>query len=163
MDANLDTLKREILEYLDSAAFAVFHGSSGGLENLPLVLWDTEHHPDYRAFLEVAQKSGIQLIILATREFETDDVDDLLGQLDDLDLTREELREFQARLRGLRIHEGQTCSIELAFDHQSRLYVYQVQPDWYHEFLGAEDEILSRLAGEDDEDEDDFGGYFSKN
>ncbi|MBZ5724677.1 MAG: hypothetical protein LAP87_06735 [Acidobacteriia bacterium] len=163
MDANLDTLKREILEYLDSAAFVVFHGSPGGLEGLPMVLWDTEQHPDYQAFLEVAQKSGIQIVILATREFEADDTGDLLAQLDDLDLTREEQREYQSRLRELRIYEGQTCFIELAFDYHSRLYVYQVQPDWYQEFLGTEDEILSRTAGEDDGDEDDFGGYFSKN
>ncbi len=77
MDLNLDTLKREILEYLDASGFAVFHGSPGGLEGLPMVLWDVEQHPDYQMFLEVAQKSGVKLILFATREFETAEVDEI--------------------------------------------------------------------------------------
>ena len=164
MDLNLDTLKREILDHLDSAGFAVFHSSPGGLEGLPLVLWDTEHHPDYLMFLEVAKKSGIKLVLFATREFETSDVDDLLAQLDDCDLSREEQREYEARLRELRIFEGVTCSLELAFDYHSRLYVYEVQPDWYDDFLGVEEEIVSRVSAGDDTDEgDSLPGYFSKN
>jgi hypothetical protein len=164
VDLNLDTLKQEVLEYLDSAGFAVFHGNPGGLEGPPVVLWDTEHHPDYRMFLEVARKAGIGLIVFSTREFEAADLDELLAQLDDCDLTREEHREYESRLRDLRIFEGVTCSMDLAFDHHSRLYVYEVQPDWYEEFLSVEDEIVSRMADEDDVDEgDSLGGYFSKN
>jgi hypothetical protein len=57
-----------------------------------------------------------------------------------------------------------TCSLELAFDYNSRLYVYEVQPDWYEEFLEVEDEIFSRVSDEDDlDDSDSLGGYFSKN
>ncbi|HEY2012744.1 MAG TPA: hypothetical protein VGH38_04545 [Bryobacteraceae bacterium] len=164
MDLNLDTLKREILDYLESADLAVFHSSPGGLEGLPMVLWDTEHHPDYQMFLEVARKSGIKLVLFATREFESNDIDELLVQLEDCDLTHEEQREYEARLRELRIFEGVTCSLELAFDYHSRLYVYEVQPDWYDEFLSVEDEIVSRISGENDLDEgDSLPGYFSKN
>ena len=36
-----------------------------------------------------------------------------------------------------------TCSLELAFNHDSRLYVYELQPDWYEEFLSIEDEIAA--------------------
>ena len=164
MDLNLDTLKQEVLEYLDSAGFAVFYGSPGGLEGPPAVLWDTEHYPDFRMFLEVAHKAGANLVVFATREFEAADLDDLLAQLDDCDLTREERRDYESRLRELRIFEGVTCSLDLAFDHDSRLYVYEVQPDWYEDFLGVEDEIVSRMADEEDLDEgDSLGGYFSKN
>ena len=164
MDLNLDTLKQEVLEYLDAAGFAVFHGSPGGLENPPVVLWDTEHHPDYRMFLEVARKAGINLVVFGTREFESADLDDLVAQLDDCELTREERRDYESRLRELRIFEGVTCSLDLAFDHHSRLYIFEVQPDWYEDFLGVEDEIVSRIADEEDADEgDSLGGYFSKN
>jgi hypothetical protein len=39
-----------------------------------------------------------------------------------------------------------------------------VQPDWYEDFLGVEDEIVSRMADEEDPDEgDSLHGYFSKN
>jgi hypothetical protein len=164
VDLNLDTLKHEVLEYLDSAGFAVFHGHPGGLEGPPVVLWDTGHHPDFRMFLEVARKAGINLVVFGTREFEAADIDDLLAQLEDCELTREERRDYESRLRELRIFEGVTCSLDLAFDHHSRLYVYEVQPDWYEDFLSVEDEIVSRMADEDDVDEgDSLGGYFSKN
>lgn len=164
MDLNLDTLKREILEYLDASGLAVFHGRPGGLEGQPLVLWDTERHPDYRMFLDVVRKSETRVIVFATREFQTADVDDLLAQLDDLEISREEQREYEVRLRELRAYDGVTCSIELAFDYHSRLYVYEMQPDWYDQFLSAEDEIMSLIADHEDMDDDEpLGGYFSKN
>jgi hypothetical protein len=163
VDLNLDTLKREILEYLDSKEFAVFRSSPGGLEGIPMVLWDAEKHPDYQMFLEVARKSGIKLIMFASREFDAEDLDDLVEQLEACGLTREEHRDYESRLRELRAYEGVTCSLELAFDHNSRLYVYEVQPDWYEEYLGVEEEIMTRLTeGETDQD-DSLGGYFSKN
>jgi hypothetical protein len=131
-----------------------------------MVLWDTERHPDYRMFLDVALKSETRVIVFASREFAAADTEDLLSQLDELDLTRDEKRDYEKRLRALRVHEGVTCSLELAFDHHSRLYVYEMQPDWYDEFLGVEDEIISLLSDSEDGDEDDdepLGGYFSKN
>src|ERR1700739_2130031 len=139
-------MKREILEYLETAGFAVFRSSPGGLEGLPMVLWDVEHFPDYQAFLDVGRKAGVSVVLFAAAEFETADLDELSEQLEDCDLTREERREYESRLRELKIFEGVTCSIELAFDHQSRLYVYEVQPDWYEEFLNLEEEINSRFA-----------------
>jgi len=55
------------------------------------------------------------------------------------------VRDYESRLREMRIFEGVTCSLDLAFDHHSRLYVFEVQPDWYEDFLGVEDEIVSRM------------------
>ena len=165
MDLNLDTLKREILEYLGSNGLAVFHGRPGALDSQGMVLWDTEGHPDYQHFLEVAVKCEIPLIIFATREFQPSDIDDLLSQLEDLEIERDEKRDYEKRLRALRAHEGVTCSIELAFDYHSRLYVYEMQPDWYDEFLSVEDEIMSLISDSEgmDDDDDTLGGYYSKN
>jgi hypothetical protein len=70
VDLNLETLKGEILNYLSASEFAVFHSFSGGLEELPVISWDTERFPDYRMFLEAAQKVGQKLILFASREFE---------------------------------------------------------------------------------------------
>src|SRR5271167_3868102 len=56
VDLNLDTLKLEIQEYLNSKEFAVFRSSPGSLEGNPMVMWDAEKHPDYQMFLDVAQK-----------------------------------------------------------------------------------------------------------
>jgi len=163
VDLNLDTLKQEILEYLGSSGFAVFHGVVGGLDGLPLVLWDTERHPDYQMFLEVAQKVGVKLVIFSSREFEGSEVDELIEHLDACELSRDEYREYESRLREIRAYEGVTCSLELSFDVNSRMHVYEVQPDWYEEFLGIEDEIVTRMTDEDIEEDDSLGGYFSKN
>ena len=163
MDLNLDTLKREILDYLESRNLAVFHSTPGTLEDPQMVLWDTEHYPDYRMFLDTAIKTGVKMILFATREFEAGDIDDLLEQIEDLEMDRERQRDYQARMRKLRIYEGVTCSLELAFNHNSSLYVYELQPDWYEEFLVAEDEIANAMAEDDLDEGDQLGGYFSKN
>ncbi len=162
MDLNLDTLKQEILEYLNSAGFAIFHSSPGALEGLPIVLWDTERFPDYQMFLDVARQAETKLVLFATREFESADLDELTAQMDELDLTRDEKRDYESRIREVRIFTGLTCRLELAFDYHSRLYVYELQPDWYDEFLGIEDEISARVD-DDDSMDDSLGGYFSKN
>jgi len=163
VDLNLDTLKREILESLEASGFAIFRGCPGGLEGIPLVLWDVEHHPDYQLFLDTARKTGARLVIFASREFESSDIDDLLEQLEECGLPREDQREYERRLKELRIFEGVTCSLELAFDCDSRLYVYEVQPDWYEEFLNLEEEITSQSGDDDLDSRDSLGGYFSKN
>jgi hypothetical protein len=164
VDLNLDTLKQEILDYLHASGFAVFHSAPGGLHGQPMVLWDTTRFPDYQMFLEVARQSGVKLILFAAQEFESSDVDELLAQLDDCELSRDEQREYESRLRDLRVFTGVTCSLEMAFDYESRLYVYEVQPDWYEEFQSIEDEIVSRVSDDDESMGDDsLGGYYSKN
>ena len=166
MDLNLDSLKSEILHYLEASEFAVFHSSPGSLDGQPLILWDAERHPDYRMFLDVARQTGCKLVCFGTREFQREEIDDLLQQIDESDFDRDEQRDLQKRLRRMRDYEGVTCTLEIAFGYDSRLYVYEMQPDWFTEFLDLEDEILSRFGMGEDEDVDDdgsLGGYFSKN
>jgi len=79
-------------------------------------------------------------------------------------LSREERRDLEARLRELRVHEGVTCALELAFDHHARMYVYEIRPDWYDEFLSIGDEIAVHLPADETEQGDDGSfGYFSNN
>jgi hypothetical protein len=163
LDLNLDTLKREILTYLEARDFAVFRSAPGTLDGTQMVLWDSENYPDYQMFLDAATKVGVKLILFATREFTSEDVTDLLEQLDEISLERDQQRNYQSRLRELRRYEGQTCSLELAFNHDSRLYVYELRPDWYEEYLTVEDEISASLAEEDLDEGEGLGGYFSKN
>ncbi len=164
MDLNLETLKREILAYLNASEFAVFHGNAGGLEDLPIVLWDVDRYPDYQMFLETARKAGAKLILFAADEFEAADLDELKDQLEDAAVSRDEEREFQSRLRELRAYEGAACSIELAFDVNSRFYVYELQTDWYNDFIGLEEEIAAHISENEMDDQDEsLGGYYSKN
>jgi hypothetical protein len=162
VDINLNTLKREIVEYLEASEFAVYRTAPGGLEGVPVVMWDAEQYPDYQMFLETARKAGARMVLFATRDFETADIDDALEQLEECEMTRDEQRQLSSRLRDMRVFEGVTCVIELAFDHEGRLYVYEVRPDWYDEFMTIEDEIATHLS-EEDLGDDSLGGYFSRN
>jgi hypothetical protein len=166
VDLNLETLKTEILDYLAVSEFAVFRSHAGGLDALPVITWDVERFPDYRMFLETAQKAGQHLILFASREFEESEVDEALEEMQEAELTRDEARGFEKRLREARRHAGVTCSLELAFDYNSHLYVYEVQPDWYEEFLETVDELSAMIpAGEDftDEGHEGLGGFYSNN
>src|SRR5215471_1910183 len=108
LDLNLDTLKREILSYLEARDFAVFRSAPGTLDGSQMVLWDAENYPDYQMFLDAATKVGVKLILFATREFTPEDTADLLEQIDEMNLDRDQQRDYQSRLRELRRYEGQT-------------------------------------------------------
>ena len=47
---------------------------------------------------------------------------------------------------------------------EKNIRVYDVQPDWYEDFLSIEDEIMSQFeSGDDVDDSDTLGGYYNKN
>jgi hypothetical protein len=163
VDLNLEKLKDDMGAYLAASEFAVFYSDPGGLKGMPLVLWDVERYPDWRMFLDVARKAGVKIVMFAAAEFDDADLDEMEEQLEEGEFTREEQREYQARIRKLRERKGATCSLELAFDFHSRLYVYDVQPDWYDEFCDLDEEIVARTADSDTEDDDSLGGFYSKN
>lgn len=164
MDLNLDTLKREILEYLESSGFVVFRSHPGALQGLPMVTWDTERYPDYQMFLEAARKIGCKMIVFSSRDFDETELDEALEQLDEGDFQAEDRVELERRVRAVRSYEGVTCALELAFDHHARMYVYELRPDWYEEFLGICDEIISHLPmQEEEEDDGSLGGFYSNN
>ena len=166
VDLNLETLKSEILEYLEQSDFAVFRSLAGGLEGLPVISWDAERCPDYRAFLDAARKSGEKLILFASRELAEDELDEAMEELLETEFTREERRELEGRLARAQRHIGATCAIELAFGHNSHLYVYEARPDWYEDFLDACEEINSVLPANDESQGtggDGLGGGFYSN
>ncbi len=166
MDLNLETLKNQILAYLESSDFAVFRSHAGGLEGLPVITWDTESCPDYRAFLDTARKVGAKLILFASRELAEEELDEALEELAETDFTREERRELEGRVAKAQKHIGATCELELAFGHDSHLYVYEARPDWYEDFLDACEEISSVLSIDEDENTGGDGlpgGFYSNN
>src|ERR1035437_530407 len=106
VDLNLETLKRQMVEYLEASEFAVFYSDPGGLKGLPLVLWDVDRYPDYQMFLDVARKAGVKIILFGAAEFDAADLDELAEQIEEGEFNREEQREYQARIRKLRVHKG---------------------------------------------------------
>lgn len=164
MKTNLDTLKSEILEHLESEDFTIFFGHSRVMDSEPLVFWDTERHSDYKLFVKTAKSAGAKLMVFHEREFHGDVIDNAIEQLQGSDLPTEDQRTIERRLKELRVYEGFTCSIELSFDYETHVYLFEVQTEWYEELTNLLDDLEFLDSGDDDEDgEDAISGYFSKN
>ncbi len=163
MHSNLDHLKRELLEALRGNDLAVFFGASQGFDEQPVTYWNSEREPDYHAFLGVAARLGVKLIVFSEREFRRSEIDDELDSLQDGDFTHEERRSLERRLRDLRVHEGRICALRLTFYYENRGYVFEARTEWFDDFLELSDEIASHLPDEEDEEEGSLGGYYSNN
>jgi hypothetical protein len=159
---NLDTLTTEIQQYLEESGLAVFHGHTRAMESTPSVYWDCEQYPDYKLFIRSAQTAGAKIMVLHQHRLGLEQLDDALEQLAECDCPREEQREYQRRLTALRIHEGQICSIELSFDHEGRIFLFDLRTDWYEDLSDILQEIELMGATADD-DNPLGGGYYSKN
>ena len=162
MKPNLDELKTEIEHYLEESGMSVFYGHTRSLDSLPVVYWDCVRHPDYKQFVQAARSAGVKLIVFHEHEFSSHQIDDALEQLTACDLPREEQLDFEHRLKSIRAYDGSVCSIELSFDQEARVYLFDLRTEWYEELLDIVDEIQA-LTSEPDEDETPLGGYFSRN
>lgn len=162
MKPNLDALKLEIEEYLATSEFAVFHGYSRMLDSLPLVHWDVDRYPQYQKFLEVARRADTKIVVYHQREFTPDHIDDALERLKEAEMPRDEKRGFERRLREMRVYEGFLCALELSFDHHGRVYLFDLQTEWYEELGDILDEI-DFATPDEAEDDSSLGGYYSNN
>ena len=167
MKLNLDSLKTEIATYLNEKGFVVFHGFSRSFDEAPEVEWDSVHYPDYMRFLDVAKQLGARLIVLHHREFSSAIIDRALDELPSSGFEYTEQRQFEQRLKEIAIYDGFTCLVELSFDHQGTIYIFELRTDWYNQLNSLLEEMDMATDiddGEEDEDtEGPLGGYYSKN
>jgi len=161
MKSNLDTIAEEIQQYLAAEHFVVFRGLSRAEDEAPMIFWDTERQPDYKAFLDVAMQLGLRLVHFHTREFSQQHREEALDQLEECELSREEKRSMERRIKELAIYEGLTCAIELSFDFEGRIYFFELRTEWYDEWNDILDELEDNVPGGDGEEP--FGGYYSNN
>lgn len=166
MKPNLDTLKKEIREHLETNGLAVFAGFVNELHEQRLIIWDVDREPDYRKFVDCAIHAQVKLIVFNYRDFERAMIDEALERIEETDLPREEQRGIERRLKELRAFDGFTCSIEMCFEHGGRYYLYNLRTEWYEELLDLMEQIELAVGDGDplegDEDEP-IGGYFSRN
>ncbi len=163
MKVNLDTLKAEIEAHLKESSFLTFHGYSRNGENETLVEWDTSRYPDYKQFLNVAKRLEVRLIVLHHRDFSAEVIDEAIEELNSTGLDYEDRRTYEQRLRELGVYEGFTCALELSFDYGGRVYLFEIQTEWYEELNQILDELSMNGGPTNGEDEDPLGGYYSKN
>lgn len=163
MNTNLDTLRTEIQSFLASEGFQIFHGCSRALDTIPAVYWDCERYPNYRDFLAIAKAADVKIVVYHEQEFTTDQLDEALEHLETAEMPREESRTIERRLKELRSYEGFTCLLELSFDNEGRVYVFDLRTDWYEELADILDEIEFQANDKEEGDDNPMGGYFSRN
>jgi len=166
MKPNLDIVKAEIPEQIASRGLVMFPGYTRMLDELPIVFWNIKKSPDYQAFLDAGAAAGVKMIVFFDREFSSDLIEGALEQLEDaIDLTVEEQRGYERRLREMRAYDGFTCAVELSFEREGVIYMFELRTEWFEEFNVILDDIdVSVSPDDDDEDEGGpMGGYFSKN
>jgi hypothetical protein len=164
MPQNLESLKTEMEAHLEQLQIAIFHGYHRMPDAMSQVSWDAQRQPDFRQFVEAARQAGARLIIFHQQPFTMDQLDEALDQLEDCDFTREEKRNYETRLRQLQAYEGFTCSLELSFVHEGRVFVFEQHTDWYESFADIVAEIEAAVEEDEGESEDgSLGTYFSNN
>jgi hypothetical protein len=161
MTPNLETLRTEIPEYLESRGIALFRGGRRRNADEGVVEWDCERFPDFREYVAVAEKMGVKLVIFRDHEFRETMVDAALEDMADGELPFEERREYERRLKEFRSFSGFTCAIEMVFELDGTAYVFELQTEWYREFEDLADEV--GMVADDPDEEDGIGGYFSRN
>jgi hypothetical protein len=163
MSLNLDELKTEVLKYMEAEGFVVFHGYSRLAEADSFVAWDTDRLPDYRVFLGAAKNAGVTMVVYHFREFSATHLEDAEDRLEDSDLTPEERRGIERRLRDLHNYEGFTCALELSFDYQGRVYLFNLRSEWYDDYLDLIEELDAAMPEEDEDEGGSMGDYYSNN
>ncbi len=167
MALDLENLRKEMQAHLAKSGTPIFYGYHRMLDSLIQVSWDTERHPDFQEFLDTAQKCGAKLVVFNHEAFQLDQIDDALEQLETVDLTREQKRSFETRLKQLQPYEGFTCLLQLSFALEGRLYLFELRTDWYDALQDILNELEMATEPFDDEDEGEehgpMGGYFSNN
>jgi hypothetical protein len=165
MALDLESLRAEIQAYVDEAGLAVFHGYHHVPDTVVQVAWDTERHPDFREFLSAGLKAGVKLFVFQSENFSLDRVDEALEQLGDTDLTREEKRSYETRLKQLHAYDGFTCSVGLSFSLEGCEYSYEVHTEWFQALREVMTELESAFNGDEEDEGSDgaMGRFFSKN
>jgi hypothetical protein len=129
-----------------------------------VVYWDCDEYPDYRLFIHAARAAGAKILVFHQRQFFNEQIDDALERLNACELPSQESRSFEERLNELRTHQGSVACIELSFDHEGRIFLFDLRTEWFEDFSEMLDEIQLLTTDDDDEEDDSpITGYFSRN
>src|SRR5260221_10995335 len=109
---DLDRLKEEVVEYLGGSGLPIFYcfgvpGEEG------YVYWDTQHHPDWRQFADVARESGARLFLFVCRELDAAELSGARDTLSDVEMADGDREDASAFLDTLRPHVGHVAWLRI--------------------------------------------------
>lgn len=168
MHPDLDKLKNQLPPELESCGFVVFHGLARADEETGVVMWDVAQRPNHKEFLDCAGKLGVKVIVMNSRAFEEASIEDIQDEIEALEFPPAERRELERRLKALKPYTGFTANLELSFDYNGAIYVYEIRSDFMNEFLAIMSEVDAGIfpggSFEDDDPSSPPGGsFFSRN
>lgn len=168
---DLDKLTTAAADRINELGMVLYHGTTRIADEGRIMMWDTRQHPDYKEFLAGAEKLGIKLVVMHSRQLSQQILDDLKDELEDSTLPIAERREAEKRLKALRPYVGFTSAVELSFDYNGAIYLFEAHSEFMDELLDIMGELDMSFEPGDDEnpfgdDEDDNTpprGFFSRN
>jgi hypothetical protein len=160
---DLADVEKDVFQLAQKAGLVPFRGLFEP-DDFRTIAWDTHTDPDPDAFLAVATRLDVKVLIIYRAELEEQMVADAMVSedpgVDILDL--DERRSHNAAVNTLRTHIGQVGSLTLAFVHQDICYTFTLLVPWFEHFLALR-QVVADVEEAQLEDEDDEQGVDERN
>ena len=151
MKPNLDILKPEIELYLEETGLAVFYGYPRPLEPLRRSIGIATSIRTIGCSFNPRGRPARSSSSFISASFSPSRSTTRIEKLHACELPPQESRQFEERLNDLRAYEGSVCAIELSFDHEGRVFLFDLRTEWFDEFSEMQDEIQLLVPDPDDD------------
>lgn len=152
---NPQTLRDELLEYIQKEGFGLFQCEPMGVPVDQAIWWDFGVRPDYKEFFVAAKACGAKLIYFFEQTFTELEIERVETNLEIAMLPEEERRTMLRRLADFRGYIDFLCRVGVGFEVNNRMHWYDVYAPWFFEYLDLVEESKP-LSGGFDPDLDDF-------
>lgn len=178
---NPQTLRDELLEYIQSEGFGLFQCEPLGVPVSQAIWWDYHVRPDYKEFFAAAKASGVKLIYFFEQVFTELEIERVETNLEIAMLPEDERRTLLRRLADFRGYIDFLCRVGVGFEVNNRMHWFDVYAPWFFEYLDLAEESkplnggfdpdlddldeddLEDLDEDDDDDEPPFGRRYHRN
>ena len=124
-------------------------------EEVPSVLWDSEHNPDgWKDFVELAKSTGAPFLTMHSWKLEREELDELVERLHHSEFSD---RDDVEDARWLRAHVSKVGFLQLGWAYQGSMFLCEVSTEWYERYqhlLEVSDEFGGLTMDEPDQDEE---------
>src|ERR1700745_2143955 len=151
---DLTGMKDDMTAFIEGLGMRRFFGYVE-CEEVPSVLWDSEHNPDgWKDFVELAKSAGAPFLTMHSWKLELQELDELVDRLSHSEFTDGDDVEDA---RWLRAHVGKVGFLQLGWAYQGSMFLCEVSTEWYEPYqhlLEVSDEFGGLTIDEPDQDEE---------
>jgi hypothetical protein len=141
---DLTGMKDDMTAFIEGLGMRRFFGYVE-CEEVPSVLWDTEHNPDgWKDFVELAKATNASFLTMHSWTLDREEFDQLSQRLAEGDFSSDDDIEEG---RWLKTYIGKTGFVQLGWAYQGCMFVFEAGTEWYGHY-----QHLRELS-------DDAGGF----